>query len=562
MFRARQYLIFFVFMALLVSLFFRLFFLQVLNFDRFSVMAAGQHNRVLEIEPRRGAIFDRYLEPMAINLDVSSVYADPRSIKEKEETARFLSEVLDVNYDNLLTKLQKDKAFVWVKRKVDSRSAEKVKELDLKGVHFATESKRNYSNDNMASHVMGFVNIDNKGLEGLELLYDGDLRGKPGWRHLVRDAKMRTVLFNEEESIPAENGHNIVLTIDGVIQYITEDELKKMARKFNASSATAIIMDPFTGEVLAMANYPDFDLNASAASSRNLMKNDAVSSVYEPGSVFKIVAASAALEENTVTLEDTIYCENGEFRTGGRILHDYHGYGKLTFREVIAKSSNIGTVKVAQKIGEDVLYSYIRDFGFGAKTGIDMPGEISGISRHPKNWKRSDITTIPIGQGIAVTPIQLACAVSAIANGGVLMRPYIVDRITTWEGRVHTRYSPVMRGRVLSESTANKMKDILKHVVTIGTGRRANSKRYDFCGKTGTAQMVNPKGGYYTNKYDATFIGFAPMENPVIAVVVIAHDPHPIHFGGSVAGPAFKGIAERTLQYLGSTQNRQEKETY
>lgn len=560
MFRARQYLILFFFTLLLVALFFRLFYLQILRFDKFSLMAEKQHNRVFEVEPRRGAIFDRYMEPLAINLDVASVYADPRSIEDKELTARVLSETLGLNEDALLEKLQKDKAFVWVKRKIDSSEEERLKEKNLYGVHFVSESKRNYSNDNMASHVMGFVNVDNKGLEGLELLYDDQLRGEPGWRHLMRDARRRTVLFDEKESIPAKNGRNLVLTIDSVVQYITEEELKKMVLKFKASSATVVVMDPFTGQVLAMANYPDYDLNLSSTSNKDVRKNHSVSSVYEPGSVFKVITASAALEEGTVDLDDEIYCENGEFKTDGRILHDYHGYGKLSFREVIARSSNIGTVKVAKKMGKDIMYDYVTRFGFGEKTGINMPGEVSGISRNSKIWSRSDITTIPIGQGIAVTTIQLACAVSVIANGGMLVQPYIVDKITSWEGNVYERFHPVTKRRVLSESTCEKMKETMNLVVTEGTGRHAKSKLYDFCGKTGTAQMVNPAGGYYENKYDATFIGFAPMDEPLIAIVVVAHDPHPLHFGGTVAGPTFKRIAERTLQYFGSTQNRVPKE--
>ena len=552
MFRARQYLIFLFLVAFLASLLLRLFYLQVVNFERFSSMAREQHNRVIEIEPRRGTIFDRYMEPLAINLDTPSVYCDPRSIKNKEYTAEAVSSVLGVDKDNLLRKLHKDKAFVWVKRKVDKEEASSLKEMNLEGVHSITESKRKYPNDNMASHVMGFVSIDNDGLEGIEILFDEKLKGKSGWRHLIRDARMRTVLFNEKDSIPAQNGHNIILTIDGVVQYIAEEELKKMVRKFNASSGTVIVMEPSTGKILAMANYPDYDINYFSEAPKELMKNTATSSVYEPGSVFKIVTAGAALEEEAITLDESLYCENGEYRVGGRILHDYHAYGRLTFSKVISKSSNIGTVKVAQRLGEETLYDYITKFGFGKKTGIDLPGEVGGISRPPSIWSRSDITTIPIGQGIAVTPLQLACAISVIANGGELMKPYIVDKITTWEGAVEEKFSPVVRGRVLSEETCEELKEPLSEVVKSGTGRRARSKEYTSCGKTGTALMVNPNGGYYPDKYYATFIGFAPAENPLISVVIVAKDPHPAHFGGTVAGPTFKNITERTLQYLGA----------
>jgi cell division protein FtsI (penicillin-binding protein 3) len=554
MFRTRQYLVFFFLITFLLSLLVRLFYLQVLSFDRFSELASEQHNKVLRVEPRRGIIFDRHMEPLAINLDVPSIYCEPRNIKNKERVANILSKTLHMERGSVLKRLDRDKGFVWVKRKVDNKTAKQIKELDLVGIQFIDESERNYSNDNMAAHVIGFVGIDNEGLEGLELLFDEKLKGKPGWRHLVRDAKERTVLFNERESMPPQNGYNLVLTIDSVMQYIVEEELEKMAKRSRASSASAIVMDPFSGKILALANWPSYDLNASSSAPREFMKNRAISSVYEPGSVFKIVTASASLNEGTVDLETRIYCENGEYRTGGRVLHDYHPYGELAFVDVIAKSSNIGTVKVGQKLGGEKVYDYIRRFGFGEKTGIDLPGEVSGINRPPAEWSRSDITTIPMGQGIAVTSLQMACAISVIANGGYLVKPYVVDRITTWEGETYKQFEPVTKRRVLSEYACEKMKDALRRVVTDGTGKRAKSRLYDTCGKTGTAQMVNPAGGYYPDKYNATFVGFAPMDVPAISVVVTACDPRPVYFGGSVAAPAFKEITERTLQYLDSNK--------
>lgn len=372
--RARQYLVFFFFVILLISLLYRLFYLQVLNYERFSSIASGQHNKVLKIEPRRGTIFDRYMEPLAINLDVPSVYCDPRSVRDKERTADVLSGILGIDRDDLLEKLNRDKAFVWAKRKVDPDTAEKVKKADLDGVFFVTESKRNYSSDNVAAHVIGFAGVDNDGLEGIEMVYDEKLKGKPGWRHLVRDAKRRTVLYNEKDSIPAQNGYNVVLTIDGVIQYIVEEEIRDMVREHNAASASAIVMDPVTGKVLAMANYPDYDLNSFSEAPKETMKNTSISSVYEPGSVFKIVTACAALNERVVELEDVFDCENGEYKVGGRVLHDFHRYGNMSFADVIAKSSNIGVVKVAQMLGEEKMFAYMRMFGFGEKTEIDLPG--------------------------------------------------------------------------------------------------------------------------------------------------------------------------------------------
>ncbi|RKY42930.1 MAG: penicillin-binding protein [Candidatus Makaraimicrobium thalassicum] len=552
MFRARQYFLFFFLISFLLALLIRLFYLQILSFDRFSAMASEQHNSVLKVEPHRGAIFDRYMEPLALNLDAPSIYCNPGEVKDKERTADMLSSILHTGRPALLEKLGRDKGFVWLERKVDSGTADKIKELRPPGIYFVDETKRRYPNDNMAAHIIGFAGIDNRGLEGLEMLYNEKLGGRPGWRHLVRDAKRRPVLVNEKESIPPQNGYNLVLTIDSVIQYIAEEELENMARKFHASSASVVVMDPVSGKILALANYPDYDLNAFSEAPRKHMKNTAISSVYEPGSVFKIITGSAALEEGVADLDDRLYCENGKYRVEGRILNDYHGYGELSFREIIAKSSNIGTVKVARALGGRKLYEYIRRFGFGEKTGIDLPGEVSGISRPPAAWSRSDITTIPIGQGIAVTSVQLACAVSVIANGGYLMKPYIVDRIMTWKGGVYKKNKPVPKRKVLSERTCEKMKDALRYAVTDGTGRYAASKLYAMCGKTGTAQMVDPEGGYYPDKYNSTFIGFAPLESPAVSIVVAARDPHPVYFGGSVAGPVFKRIAERTLQYMDS----------
>ncbi|MDD5634164.1 MAG: penicillin-binding transpeptidase domain-containing protein [Candidatus Omnitrophica bacterium] len=549
--RARQYFVLVCLMLLLGSFLFRLFYLQIISYARFSDIAYRQHNRVLKIEPRRGTIYDRNMEAMAINLDIQSIFCDPRSVTDKEATAEVLSSTLGVDKTDLLDKLQKDKSFIWVKRKVDSRTSEKVKALKLKGVHFITESKRNYPNENMASHVIGFVNVDNVGLEALELVWDEKLRGEPGWRHLVKDARQKTVLLKEEETIPAKNGYNIVLTVDTVIQYIAEDELKKMVKKFNADGGSVVVLDPYNGKILAMANYPNFNLNKFAETPRSMVKNAAVCDVYEPGSIFKIVTASAALNEGVVSLTDRFDCEMGEYAVAGRVLHDYHPYGMLPFLEVIGKSSNIGTVKVAHKLGSKRLYEYIIKFGFGSKTGVDMPGEVPGINRPAWEWTRSDITTVPIGQGIAVTSLQLACAVGVVANGGYLIKPYIVDKITTWEGGIYKKFEPTVVRKVLEKETCVKMKKIMKYVVSDGTGKPANSKYYYFGGKTGTAQMVNPQGGYYTDRYDASFIGFAPVDKPAVVIVVTAKNPHPIHFGGSVAAPAFKGIAERTLQYLG-----------
>jgi cell division protein FtsI (penicillin-binding protein 3) len=555
MFRARQYAIFVVLLAVFLTLFFRLVYLQVFNHEKFKEMAEEQHNTVYRIAPLRGMISDRFGEPLAINLDTPSIYANPRIMDDKEATANKLARILDVDKGVLIERFRRDKAFVWVKRWVAPQAAERVKKLKLQGIYLIAESKRHYPNDAMAAHIVGFAGLDNTGLEGIELFHDSKLRGEPGFRYVVRDARSKPILFDEKSSVPAQNGLNIVLTVDSVIQYIAEEELDAMVKKFKASGASIIVMEPSTGKILAMASYPRYDLNNFSGVPAAAKKNAAISSVFEPGSVFKIIAASAALNEGVCTPDEKFNCENGSYRIGGRILSDYHSYGELTFSKVISKSSNIGTAKIARKLGKKKFCEYIQKFGFGKMNGIDLPGEVSGIYRSPSGWTPSDMTTIPIGQGIAVTPLQLACAVSVIANGGNLMRPYVVDHITSWEGGIVRENRPLVRRRVLKEETCREMQTILADVVKNGTGRRARSEVYTMCGKTGTAQMVNKEGGYYKDKYDATFIGFAPKENPKISIVVTARDPHPSHFGGTVAAPAFKNIAEKTLEYLETNSN-------
>jgi cell division protein FtsI (penicillin-binding protein 3) len=554
MLRTRRYMVILAFSACFLLLFFRLFYIQVLEREKYSDLANRQHNKVSTIEARRGTIFDRYRDPLAINMEVRSVFCNPRIIRDKDYLANVLSEELGLDTDFVRSRLNRNKAFMWIKRKIGLQQYEKLSSMDLQGVYFRPESERRYPNETMAAHLLGFVGMDNEGLEGLELLYDRELKGRSGRRHETRDARMRTVLRKGTISTLPKNGNNLVLTIDSVIQYIAEQELERMVEGFKPSGGTVIVMEPSSGRILAMANRPVFDPNDISSVSPEAIKNSAISDIFEPGSVFKIVAASAAIEENILALQDKVHCENGKFKVGGRILNDYRPYGELTFEDVIAKSSNIGIVKVAQKLGDKKLFEYIQNFGFGEKTGVDLPGEVHGISRPPGVWSRSDITTIPMGQGIAVTSLQLASAVSVIANGGHLMRPYVVEAMTTWEGGEILSRHPEQIRRVLRAETCEKMKQAMEKVMTDGTGRASASKRYETCGKTGTAQMAAPGGGYYPDKYYATFVGFAPKENPLISVVVVARDPRTQHFGGTVAGPAFKRIVERVLEYLGAEE--------
>ncbi len=552
MYRARQYFVFIIIILIYFGLITRLASLQLFQNDYYISKANRQHEKYMSIEAQRGTIFDRYMEPLALSLTYYSVCADPRSIKAKDETAHILAETLNLDRESVIKKLNKDKSFVWIKRKINDADAAKIRDANLRGVFLRAEIKRTYPNDEMASNIIGFAGVDNQGLEGVELKFNDDLQGEKGFKHLLRDARFKSVLLRSADSKMPVNGNNVVLTIDSVIQVIVEKVLKKTAEKYHTESIFCVVMEPDTGKILAMANYPNFKLNDYKTSLAENRKNRSVSDIFEPGSVFKIISISAAINEDVVKADDVFDCEMGEYRVGGRILHDYHPYGNLTVEKILEKSSNIGTVKIAQKLGAYKLHKYIRDFGFGEFSNVDLPGEVPGIVRHPKIWSRSDITTIPMGQGVAVTALQLASAVSTIANGGFLLKPAIIEKISTIDGRDAFSFTPIVRRKVLNTNTCDIIKNMMANVVALGTGRRAKSKIYEFCGKTGTAQKVNPNGGYYDNKYYATFVGFAPKDTPKLTIVISANDPHPGHFGGTVCAPAFKEIAEKSLQYIGA----------
>jgi cell division protein FtsI/penicillin-binding protein 2 len=449
----------------------------------------------------------------------------------------------------LYKKFLRGKAFVWVARKITPEQSEQIKQSKLKNIGFLKESKRCYPNSYLLSHVMGFAGLDNVGLEGLEMFYDQYLRGQPGWEFLLRDARSHKLNLYDNRVLP-QDGYDLVLTVDEVIQYIAERELDKIFRMFHARGACIVVMDPKTGEILAMANRPGFDLNDRSKFNKEEMRNRAVCDMFEPGSVFKIVTAAAALEEKKVDEMSRFFCENGEYAVAGRVLHDHKPHGWLTFREVIELSSNIGTAKVAALMGPDTLYRYVKAFGFGEKSGIDMPGEISGRIAPTRTWSKTSMTCIPMGQEVGVTALQLASALSVIANGGELMKPYIVKDIVTKQGDMVKAVEPIVVRRVISEDSAARMRKILIGVVENGTGKLAKGEDFTAGGKTGTAQKIEPNGSYSHSKYMSSFIGFAPAQDPLLTVVVTVDEPHPYYFGGVVAAPAFKNLVSDTLKYL------------
>ena len=546
-----------VFLILILALLFfslKLFFIQFFRSAYLTSLYEKQHNNSIKLEPIRGTIYDRKLRPLALNIVVYSLYANPRIMKkeQKEKAVEVLAGILNLPADDMRERLDKKKYFVWLARKLPMDKVEEIKALKLKGLSFMKESKRYYPNQSLGAHLIGFAGIDNQGLEGLELFNDRYLKGEYGWAQILQDAKQRQLLI-EKSYVPPRDGLSLVLTIDETIQYIAERALDKAMKENHAKAATIIVMDPRTGEILAMANRPTYNLAEVTSSNVESRTNRGIAFVYEPGSVFKIVTAAAALEEGKFTETDKVFCENGEYRVANHTLHDHDPYGTLTFSEVIEKSSNIGTVKIAQKLGPATIYKYGKLFHFGDKTGIDLEGEVNGIFKSPSQWSKVTISAVPMGQEVTVTPLQLLSAISAIANDGVFMKPFVVKYIKDNKDELIKDVEPQIGDRAISVQTAQRMKVILTKVVDNGTGKKAQIPGVRVAGKTGTAQKVS-NGLYSHNKFYASFMGFAPVENPRLAAVVVFDEPHPQYFGGSVSAPVFQEVIGDALKYLNANQ--------
>ena len=554
-YRRRIEAVFLSFLIFLILCIARLFFIQFCRSNYLADIAKKQHNLFVELEPLRGAIYDINLKPQAINLSVDSLYASPNEIKDKDKEAiiRQLPPILNVDQAYLRDRLYRKKSFIWLARKITPEQSQAIRRLNIKGLGFLKESKRSYPNSYLSSHVIGFAGLDNTGLEGIEIYYDKYLKGEAGWALFLRDARQKKLDLWEKMVLP-KDGYGLVLTIDEVIQYIAERELDKAFKTYHAKGASIIVTNPHTGAILALANRPTFDLNNYTNASKDQIRDRAICDLFEPGSVFKIVTASAALEEKKVNEEDKFFCENGSYRVATHTLHDHRPHGWLTFREVIEQSSNIGTTKVAQSLGGILLYRYIKLFGFGSKLGIDLPGETPGMTKEPRLWSKISIAAIPIGQEVGVTALQLVTAISVIANGGQLMKPYIVQEVRDKQGEIIKRFSPTLIRKVLSVDTTSRIKKILTGVIEKGTGKLAMLQGFSAAGKTGTAQKLEPNGTYSHNKFVASFIGFAPAEDPLVAIVVIVDEPHPYYFGGVVAAPVFKNVASDVIRYLKANQ--------
>ena len=548
------------FLYIVLLIFFCLIVYQIIQLTCFHQssllkLAHRQHYLTVDISPLRGPITDRNGKEFVTNLKIPSIYAVPRVLEDEEraDLSREVAKILGLDRKWVMERLSRDKAFVWIKRRVTFEESEKIRQLGSPALGVMEEYKRFYPQGPMLAQVLGFSTVDNEGMEGLERSMDGDLRGKPGMRVTQRDAKGREIKAFEIKSLPVIDGNRVVLTIDQHLQYLTEKALEHAFKQWKAKGAWAVVMDPNTGEILAMANQPGFDPNHYAKVGADAKRNRAITDMYEPGSVFKIVTASGALNEGVVTPETVINCENGKWNYGFKVLHDVHPYGMLPMMEVIVKSSNIGTVKIALKMGAQKLQNYIKGFGFGMRTGIDLAGEAPGFTRPPSQWSRTSPYNIPMGQEVMVTALQLVTAMSVIANGGSWIRPYIVSKVQDPSGVTLKEKNPFNKQRVIRPETAATMRNILTQVVERGTGTKAKIPDVLVGGKTGTGQKILPGGkGYSHNAFMSSFVGFAPADNPRYAMVVVLDEPRPLYYGGTVAAPVFKEVMAAALLTQGA----------
>lgn len=528
--------------------------LQISQHAELSARARNQQLGAVETSPTRGLLLDRQGRELARSVETASFFADPREIQNVNETARKISSATGQNQDELVARLREakesDKKFIWLIRRIDLERATKLDAMTLDGVYSRKEPKRYYPNDTLAAHVLGFVGTDEIGLGGVEQYYNEKIRGEAGKVYLETDARRRAFESYEVQPHP---GQTVVLTIDQTIQYRTEQALFAAVARSNAKSGTAIVMDPRTGEILALANAPAFDPNEPAKEQAAVRTNWALQNIYEPGSTFKVVAYSAALEQGRVTPDDKINCQMGQITVANRVIHDHHPFGVLTVSDALAQSSNVGAIKLALLVGGEAMYDFSRRLGFGAKTGIDLPGESGGILRPLNRWQPSSIGSIAIGQEVGVTPLQMAVAYSVIANGGSWVKPHIVREMRAPDGSVLYQAKPETRPALKAETVAN-LRGMMEGVTLHGTARKAQVEGYTAAGKTGTAQKIDPKTrAYSATKYIGSFVGFAPVSNPAVVIIVVIDEPRGAYHGGDVAAPVFREIAEQILPELSVT---------
>ena len=524
----------------------RLAYLQLFRYGEYYSRAQHQQQVIVEVGPTRAEILDRNFRALAMSVPVDSCFAVPSEIADPSMVARLLSPVLDLSSDDIATRLASSRSFAWLARKLSPEKVARITAMNLRGIYFQREGGRFYPKRELAAHVLGYVDIDEKGLGGIEYSLDDRIRSKPGKMLILADAHRRW--YDSTDKAP-DSGTSIVLTLDENIQYIAEKELAQAIQETHAQSGTVIVENPNNGELLAVANWPTFNPNAAKESSPESRMDRAASALYEPGSVFKIVTLSAAIDQGITNPDEVIDCQNGAIYIAGHRIRDHKPYGLLTVAQVLSNSSDVGAIKVGLRLGAPKFYDYIRAFGFGQPTGVDLPGESRGMLRRLENWTPVSVGSISMGQEIGVTPLQLISAMSAMANGGLIVRPHVVRAAGVGAQMVETQ-NPAPR-RVISETTAASMRQMLEGVILNGTGKKAQLDGYTTAGKTGTAQKFDPATGRYsTHQLIASFVGFAPINNPALTILVTLDSAVGAHEGGQIAAPTFKRIADQVLAYM------------
>jgi cell division protein FtsI (penicillin-binding protein 3) len=538
----------------------RLVYLQVSSHEKLVERAQNQQQQAIETGAQRGALLDRRERELARSIDTTSIFIAPDEFDGKTEaetngaidcTASSLSSILGIPAREFTTKINEarrdGRRFIWAARRLTAEQALAIAAIDLPGVHLKKEQKRFYPNGSLAANVLGFVGLDGKGLGGIEQVYNEKIIGEPGKLFIEKDRRGKAY---ESTEVPGRPGQTIVLTLDQTIQHHAEEALARAVSQSNAKSGTAIVLDPHTGEILALANAPTFDPNNVGAASPASRSNWALQNIYEPGSTFKVVAFSAALEKGLAKPDDKIDCQMGSITLAKRVIHDHHPFGTLTLADALAKSSNVAAIKLGVRVGDQTMHDYITRFGFGSRTGIELPGETAGLVHPVKRWQPSSIGSVAIGQEVGVTPLQMAAAFGALANDGVRVAPHVIREIRNAAGVSVFRPNPEQR-RVISKETATALRGMLEGVTLNGTAKQAQLDGYSAAGKTGTAQKIDPKTRTYsTTKHIASFVGFAPVNNPAVVIIVVIDEPAGAYHGGDVAAPVFREIAEQILPEL------------
>jgi cell division protein FtsI (penicillin-binding protein 3) len=530
----------------------RLVHLQVLGQEFFAKQGTRQSERTIKLDPRRGPILDREGRALAVSVNVESLYAVPQDVDDPQATAAALARALGLEpagRRELVAQLQKDRAFVWIERKVDPGTARRVRNLELDGVGFLTEHRRYYPQRELAAHLLGWAGLDNTGMSGIEYAYEKEIGGRAAQVVVHTDARRRPVGHTER---PSTEGHTVVLAIDERIQHIAERELERAVNETRAEAGSVIVVEPFSGDVLAMAGRPTFNPNRYSAYSASRWRNRMVSDVFEPGSIFKIVTAAAGIQERVVDPHEVLDCGSGQILIANTVINDHKPFDQLTFREAVARSSDIGMIRVAHRLGRENFYRYVRAFGFGEPTGVDLPGESGGLLKPTARWSALSLPSMSFGQEVGVTSLQMAMAGAAVANGGYLMRPLIVKRVEDADGHVVKEVKPVIVRRVLEPDTVDTLTEMMELVVRDGTGGRAAVPGYVVAGKTGTGQKVDPATGRYSMvDHVASFVGFVPASRPAFVILASLDTPRGyLNQGGDVAAPLFGRVARHALRAL------------